>query len=247
MALKNVIFSLISGSKFLGIKKNLMKKIALLFLTILTVWSCGDEVEFNTPGFSGNKNYNLWRATYYNGVVANGKLKITAGNNSEQMRFKLSSPSVGTYLLTTTSYSNAEFTDFEVIDYSTSNPPDPSVSLYPEIGEIKITESTPTYVTGTFRFIAFTNDGLKSVGFNEGDFYRIPISGGIDSGTTLTCQEATTNVATAAANFAEVAPGDSQYTTRCTAYKTALQQAITSCGDENGAFQILITGLGNCD
>ena len=223
-----------------------MKKITLLFLTLLTILSCGDEVEFNTPGFSGNKNYNLWRATYYNAVVNNGKLNITAGNNSEEMRIQLSSPAAGTYLLTDTSFSKADFTDFEVIEYSTSNPPDPSVSLYPEIGEVIITESTSTYITGTFRFIAFTADGLKSVGFNEGDFYRIPISGGTNSGN-LTCQQATTNLATATTNYAEVAPGDAQYTARCTAYKTALQQAITACGDTNGAFQTIINSLGDCN
>lgn len=224
-----------------------MKKIALLFLTLLTLYSCGDDLQFNTPGFSGNKNYNLWRATYYNGVVANGKLNITAGNNSEEMKFKLSSPSIGTYLLTTTSFSNANFRDFEEIEYSTSNPPDPSVSLYPEIGEVIITESTPEYVTGTFRFIAFTADGLNSVGFNEGDFYRIPLSGGIDPGNTLTCEQATTNLATASANFAEVVAGDAQYAARCNAYKTALQQAIVACEDQNGAFQSILDGLGDCN
>ena len=224
-----------------------MKKSALLFLTLLTLWSCGDDLQFNTPGFSGNKNYNLWRATYYNGAVSNGKLDITAGNNSEEMTFKLSSASIGTYALTTTSYSKADFRDFENIEYSTSNPPDPSVSLYPEIGEVKITESTPEYVTGTFRFIAFTGDGLNSVGFNEGDFYRIPLNGGNNSGNTLSCEQATTNLATATANYAEVAPGDTQYTARCNAYKTALQQAITACGDQGGGFQTMIDSLGDCN
>ena len=71
------------------------------------------------------------------------------------------------------------FTDFESTDYSTSNSPDPSVSLYPVIGRlVYIMNSTPEYVSGTFRFIAFTADGLIYVGFNEGVFYRVPITGG---------------------------------------------------------------------
>ena len=53
--------------------------------------------------------------------------------------------------------------------------PDPSVTIYPEIGEIVITESTPGTLSGTFRFNAFTSDGLNSVGFNEGVFYRVSI------------------------------------------------------------------------
>ncbi len=231
----------------MSIKNNLMKKIALLFLTLLSLWSCSDEVQFNTPGFSGNKNYNLWRATYFNATVSDGNLNLTAGNNNEVMTFRLSSASTGTYLLSDTSFSKADFIDFEDTEYSTSNPPDPSVSLYPEIGEVIITESTASYVTGTFRFIAFTEDGLHSVGFNEGDFYRIPISGGNNSGTTLTCQQATNNLATALSNFSEVMPGDDQYATRCSAYKTALQQAIAACGDEGGAYQAIVDSLGDCN
>mgnify|MGYP000601523615 CR=1 FL=1 len=224
-----------------------MKKIALLFLTLLTIWSCGDEVEFNSPGLSGNKNYNLWRATYFNAFVEGGNLTIIAGNNNERMSFFLPSLNANTYQLSDTSVASVDFVDFEDIEYSTSNSPDPSVSLYPEIGEVRITESSPGYVTGTFRFIAFTEDGLQSVGFNEGDFYRIPITGGSSTGNTMSCQQATNSLATAQSNFATVMPGDDEYTTRCNAYKTALQQVIASCGDPGGAFQATIDGLGDCN
>lgn len=227
-----------------------MKKITLIFLTLLTLWSCSDEVQFNTPGFQGNKNYNLWRATFFNAVVNADGLTIIAGNNSEEMTLRLASAAVSPnpYLLTDTSFARAEFTDFENIDYSTSNPPDPSVSLYPEIGEVFITESTPEYISGDFRFIAFTADGLKSVGFNEGTFYRIPITGGGNlGGSTLICQQATTNLATATTNFSEVMPGDAQYAVRCNAYKIALQDAMTACGDTTGAFQTIIDSLSNCN
>ncbi|MEZ4793417.1 MAG: DUF6252 family protein [Gelidibacter sp.] len=153
-----------------------MKKIALLFLTFLTLWGCGDELEFNTPGFQANKNYGLWRATYYNANInADGTLTIVAGNNSEKMTFRLAEISFDTIDLTTTSFSKAEFTDFENVEYSTSNPPDPSVSLYPEIGNIIFKPSPEGTVSGEFRYIAFTPDGLKSVGFNKGWFSKIPI------------------------------------------------------------------------
>ena len=154
-----------------------MRKMVLLCIALVTILSCADDVQFNSPGFQGNKNYKLWRATSYNGAVdENGVLNITAGNTNEAMMFKVSSANTGTYVLSATSFSRADFTDFEEVDYSTANPPDPSVSLYPEIGQLKITESTATYISGTFRFVAFTSDGLHSVGFNEGIFYRIPLN-----------------------------------------------------------------------
>jgi hypothetical protein len=146
-------------------------------MAMLALISCSDEVQFNTPGFQGNKNYNLWRATYYNGTTdENGKLTISAGNNNEAMTFILTSSNTGRYVLSDMSASRANFIDFEEISYSTANTPDPSVTLYPEIGEVIISESTNNTVSGTFRFIAFTADGLQSVGFNEGDFYRIPVN-----------------------------------------------------------------------
>lgn len=229
-----------------------MKKIALLFLTVLTLVSCSDEVQFNTPGFQANKNYNLWRATYFTATIDNaadsGRLTIIAGNNSEKMTIRLSSSAASTnpYLLTDTSFSKGDFIDFEGIEYSTSNLADQDVSLYPEIGEVVITESTPEYISGNFRFIAFTADGLKSVGFNEGDFYRIPINGGAPIGT-VSCQQATTNLATATTSFSEVVPGDAQYAQFCNAYRTALQDALSSCGDTTGTLQGIMDGLGDCN
>lgn len=224
-----------------------MKKITLLCLTLLTFWSCGDEVEFNTPGFQGNKNYNLWKASTMNALISNGDLIITARNNGEKLMLTLSASTPNTYLLSDTSISRADFEDFEDIEYSTSYAPDPNVSLYPEIGEVIITESTSDYVSGTFRFIAFTSDGLKFVGFNEGEFYRIPINGGINTVNTISCQQATSNLATATTNFLEVAQGDPQYASQCAAYKLALQEIIAVCGDEGGVYQSMIDSLGDCN
>lgn len=224
-----------------------MKKTALFLLTLLTLWSCGDEVEFNTPGFQANKNYNLWRATYYSAsYAADGSLTIVAGNNHEEMRFVVHEISFDTIDLTTSSFAKAEFRDFNDMEYSTSNPPDPSVSLYPEIGKLIFLQSPSGTVSGEFRFIAFTDDGLNSVGFNEGYFSKIPISGGSTSGT-VNCLNATAEAAEAQADFAEVTPEDPQYTELCSAYKQSLEQLITACGDPGGAFQSIINGLGDCN
>jgi len=225
-----------------------MKKIPLIFLALLTLLSCGDEVEFSTPGFQANKNYNRWRATYFTANIdANGSLIIVAGNNNEEMRISVPEMSTDTLDLSTISPSKIEFTDFNDIGYSTSNSPDPSVSLYPEIGKLFFEESAPGTVSGEFKFLAFSEDGMHSVGFNEGVFYRIPIGGGNTSGGTTNCQTATANMATASANFAEVMPGETEYPTYCNAYKTALQQMITACGDESGSLQIMLNNVGDCN
>lgn len=225
-----------------------MKKAALIFLSFLSLLGCGDDVEFNTPAFQANKNYELWRATSFNSAPAVlGGISITAGINGEVMTFSLPSSSVNTYLFNTTSSSRAEFIDFEDTEYSTINLADPDVSLYPETGEVNITESTSGYISGTFRFIAYSADGLKSIGFNEGEFYRIPVTGGQVATEQPTCQQVTIALATASTNFSEVAQGDDQYTARCNEYRTALLAAIEFCGDSTGAFQAIIDGLGDCN
>ncbi len=224
-----------------------MRKIATLLIAVLTLVSCGDEVEFSTPALQGNKNYELWRAEFFNAALGEGgQLTITGGNNIEDISFVLPSANVGTYLLSDTSAGRADFTDFNSVDYSTANTPDPSVTLYPEIGEVKITESVAGYVTGTFRFIAFTADGLNSVGFNEGIFYRVPFSGGNNSGNNGNCQDATQDLAIAAGAFSEVSQGDPDYTARCNAYKAALEDVIDACGDNEGTWQAIIDALGDC-
>jgi len=77
-----------------------MKKIALFLITIITFVSCGDDVQFNSPAFQGNKDYSLWRAEFYNASIdADGYLSITAGNNIETVVLTIPSVAIGTYTL----------------------------------------------------------------------------------------------------------------------------------------------------
>ena len=153
-----------------------MKKVALILIAILTLSGCANEVEFNSPALQGNKNYLLWRATYYDAVVAeNGRLIIYAGNDYEKMTFTLPSLQEGTYRLSDKSVSKIDFVDVDMIAYSTRNTPDPEGNLYPEIGSVTITKIEGNTITGDFRFIAFTEDGMNSVGFNDGIIYKVPV------------------------------------------------------------------------
>ncbi|MBO3099137.1 DUF6252 family protein [Gelidibacter pelagius] len=153
-----------------------MRKIVLFLITISTLYGCGDEVQFNTPALQGNKNYQLWRATYFDAVLGeNGKLTINAGNKLEKMNFVLSSLQQGTYSLSEMSDSKINFLDLENISYSTINPQNPEGNFDMENGQVIITEFDGNTITGTFRFIAFSADGLDSVGFNEGIFYKVPV------------------------------------------------------------------------
>ncbi len=60
----------------------------------------------------------------------------------------------------------------------------------------------------------------------------------------LTCSEATANTAAAADAYANATSAD--YNAKCVAYKAALEAQIDACGDDSGALQIMIDGLGDC-
>ena len=150
----------------------------LLLLILATTYGCSNEIEFNTPAFQGNKNNQLWRAVAFNASVnAQGNLIITGTNNFETVRLIVPSATLGTYVVGEVNTIEAQYIDAEGEVYSTNNIPDEEVSVYPELGEIIVEEigENNSYVTGTFRFLAFTANGQNSVGYSRGIFFKVPL------------------------------------------------------------------------
>ena len=87
------------------------------------------------------------------------------------------------------------------------------------------------------QIIACGDDGtLQAVFDNLGDCGDDPQPDECDNATTAA------NQAESAFNNAD----DSNYSVLCNAYKGALQDKITACGDTNGNIQSIIDGLGDC-
>lgn len=227
-----------------------MKKLALVLVTILLVFSCGNEVEFNSPAIQGNYDGNLWRASSYAADIDFGGFLIQGSNNVETLQLVTVDALAGVYTFGGESANVAIFKDANGLVYSTANDPDPSLSIYPVEGQVivdNIFDTTPRTMSGTFWFYAYTADGLKTVNFNEGVFHRVPIVGGlvaIDNGSS--CLQATqqANNAFSAFNATDVTMPD--YTDLCNAYKTALLNQIDICGDSEGVLQGFIDSLGTC-
>ncbi|MEH6534967.1 MAG: DUF6252 family protein [Psychroserpens sp.] len=227
-----------------------MKKLALILVTILLVFSCGDEVEFNSPAIQGNYNGNLWRARSYAADIDFGGFLVQGSNNIETLQLITQDDTAGVYNLGGDSPNVAIVKDANGVVYSTANDPDPSFSLYPVEGQIiveSIINTTPKTMTGTFWFYAFTNDGLQTVNFNEGVFHKVPIVGGlvvINNGSS--CLQATQQVNITQAAFNATSTTMPDYTDACSAYKTALVGKIDACGDLDGSQQLIVDGLGTC-
>lgn len=230
-----------------------MKRLAILFISILTLVSCGDEVEFNTPGFQGNREYGLWKAEFTNAAIDdNGYVTITGGNNIETVELKVPSAAVGTYIVGDWITLEARYTDGNGTVFTTNNSPDPSVSIYPEYGFIKIDEINNNTFTGTFEFLAFDESGLNSVGYNEGVFFKVPITSGSIPAVVITCADAELAAQEARADY--LASFDSSleyfdidtYEAACAAYRDATIIQRNYCGDISGDLTQLILELNTC-
>jgi hypothetical protein len=139
-----------------------MKKLILLSLVFLTVFSCGDEVQFNTPAFQGDRENELWRARAFSASIdENGILTITGSNNGERVNLIVPSVIEGRFVVGDVSTIKAEYeSGFGTLFSTVINPQlssDPANPVNPEFGEIVIEEidmANATF-TGTFRFLAF--------------------------------------------------------------------------------------------
>jgi hypothetical protein len=232
-----------------------MKKLLLLSLVFLTLFSCGDEVQFNTPAFQGDRENELWRARAFSASIAsNGFLTITGTNNFETVNLRLPAVTESTFIVGEIDAIEAEYIDGFGTIFSTNNRPDESVSIYPELGEITIEEIdfiNGTF-TGTYRFLAFDVSGLNSVGFTNGIFYKVPLISGEFPTNPITCADAEMNVEAAMLAYEATISSDldlinsSDVEAACNAYTEALTQQRTYCGDPDGSIQAIIDGLGSC-
>lgn len=232
-----------------------MKKRILLSLVFLTILSCGDEVQFNTPAFQGDRENELWRAKAFSASIeANGFLTITGTNNIETVNLRVPSVTVATFTVGDVDTIEAEYTDGFGTTYSTNNRPDPSVSIYPELGEIIIEEIdiVNRTFTGTYRFLAFDASGLNSVGYTNGIFFKVPLVSGEIPANPILCDDVET--ASNTALMAYEATFDSsiefvsstEFESACNASVAALNTQRDYCGDVDGSIQDIIDTLGNC-
>jgi hypothetical protein len=247
-----------------------MKKLAILFLTVLTLFSCGDEVEFNSPAFQGNRDNVQWKAEFTSASInEDGYLTITAGNNIETVSLTIPSVAVGTYILGDVNSMEGRFVDFNGVVYSTNNRPDESVSIYPEYGFVKLDEISNNTFTGTFEFNAFDESGLNVINFggvtesnavngpgnnpiNGGIFFRIPLVSGAIPAVVITCDDTDTDVAlTRSAYLTAFSPSPDYidmgtYINACLAYTEALSIKRDYCGDVDGLIAEEFVNLNDC-
>lgn len=161
-----------------------MKKYTLLVIITGLFLGCSDTIEFNNPAFQANREGVTWKADFFAADIDFGKFLFEGRDGIEILQLIPADDRRGVYTLGPESESVAIFRDAIGTVFSTANLPDPSITLFPPEGVIEVEDignSSPMRVTGTFRFTAFSEDGLQSVTFINGVFFRVSLDGGLEA------------------------------------------------------------------
>lgn len=222
-----------------------MKRSLLLLLTITLFFGCSDTVEFNNPALQGNFEGQAWRADFFSAATQDGGLVVRGQRGSEVLLIFTTRTDVGQYPLGDNNVSEIRFRAADGTVYSTLNAPDPSFTLYPSDGLVEIEEfnTVTNTVTGTYRFNAFTADGLGAVNFIQGVFFQVPLLNNITEVTNgTTCDLATAATATIQTEIA----GGMMTPEKCAELQAALALQLLACDDTAGTLQATLDNI-DCD
>lgn len=219
-----------------------MNKNIILVLLVTLFFGCADNVEFNNPAMQANFEGQSWIGVARTAAINDGGLVIRATRGTEVLLLFTTRTDVGSYVLGANNQSEARFIAADGTVYSTLNAPDPSVQVFPSDGLIEISniDTVANTATGTFRFNAFTADGLNLVNFIDGVFFQVPIRQNITEVTGgTTCSIATEVVTTLQTQLSAGVPS----VDLCMQFEMTLQTQLLSCGDTSGNIQLMIDNL----
>ncbi|MBU2921945.1 hypothetical protein KO504_11375 [Winogradskyella psychrotolerans] len=246
-----------------------MKKFTLITLVFLTLFGCGDEVQFNSPAIQGSYDNQFWRAKSFGASIdATGALTIKGINNAETLELFLPSASINVdgYILGDVESIEARFTKADGTVYSTNNSNGTSPD-YEDYGEIRLTEILNNTFTGTFRFNAYsasgdvvnftgsTHDVEQSTGdpIYGGIFYKVPLLSGSIPTNPIVCADVEDLANEAEGAYEAATSSDLEFIIKadfenaCNNYIAALNVQRNYCGDPDGSIQEMIDNLGNCE
>lgn len=240
-----------------------MKRIIAYVLPVLLLFLSCEKTEFNSPALLGKKDGNRWKAIdgFHANIDEKGVLRITGTDGSERITLVAPSASLTTHDLKEEIIARALFSDASQTKYSTKYKPHPTVSLYPGDGSIQVTEYDVENrtISGLFNFNAYSTDGMKTLNFSAGNFYKIPVTDQkiLDDSNTDgdgngedDCKKALEFVVVAYEKFYELNNDDDKgseaYVQACKEYRSALETQKAACGDPKGTIQETINSLGDC-
>lgn len=154
-----------------------MKKLFIFAVTGLLLVSCGQEIQNNNAAFQGVKDTIFYKGFNNSAVVnPNGSIAVRGATDIEEVRILVSSLNQSTVVLGADALPGNSATyinEFGTI-FSTNNDNGS--------GEVSLAISDEGTVSGTFNFVALTENETDTVTFSKGFVYRVPIFGEFNGG-----------------------------------------------------------------
>jgi Family of unknown function (DUF6252) len=150
-----------------------MKKIISIWIVLMALGSCQQDVKFNEPAFQGLKNNALWQATTSKArLEKDGSLTIEGITTTETITLKIKTVNLRAYELGTDDSSKASLeqknTTVKTIFSTGKDIGDGSITIT-EYDAVKRT------VSGNFKFNAVNAITTSKLNFQKGVFYKVPV------------------------------------------------------------------------
>lgn len=153
-----------------------MKKLFLLAITGLLLASCSQEIENNNAAFQGVRDTIFYNAFNNSAIInPNGSVAVRGATDGEEVRLLVSSLNQSTVTLGAGALpgNSATYTNEFGTIFSTNNDNGS--------GELSLMVNDEGTVSGTFNFVALTENETDTVTFSRGFVYRVPILGEFNS------------------------------------------------------------------
>ena len=116
-----------------------------------------------------------------------------------------------------------------------------------DLSDVAGEQTAPYTISADGQTLTFTQSTTQTDGANGATTNSTSVSTSVwtkvGSSNNTTCADATAFATTAETQYS----ADTSNENLCNAYKSALQNQITACGDANGELQSIIDGLGDCN
>ncbi len=154
-----------------------MKNLILLAITGLLLASCSQDIETNTAAFQGVRDTIFFQGSINSATVnPNGSIAVRGATNQEEVRILVSDLNATTVALGANAVSGNTATyinEFGTI-FSTNN--------NAASGQVSLEVNSNNTVSGTFNFVAVTENQTDTVFFSRGFIFEVPVFGDLNIG-----------------------------------------------------------------
>ncbi|GEQ84550.1 hypothetical protein ULMS_00580 [Patiriisocius marinistellae] len=146
-----------------------MRKVFLLLVATIFVFSCAEDIQDYSPAIQGFVNNELYRATGVNATrKLDGAFLIEGLTQLEALKINITAGTPGVYNLGGASLNTATFSDKNGNSYFTN----PNGEGQVVVTELNVEES---YISGNFNYKAIQT-GLDSIVVKNGVFFQVPFA-----------------------------------------------------------------------